>query len=98
MGDESEPMSTIAEPANSVPIPPEPPAGGAGPAATPTGSSPVATGEFPPATQGWYAVSVLALCTTFAMLDQGILSLLIQQIIVDFQLTDTQASRWERAR
>nr|WP_283773358.1 MFS transporter [Altererythrobacter sp. KTW20L] len=30
--------------------------------------------------------------TTFAMLDQGILGLLIQQIIDDFQLTDTQAS------
>ena len=33
-----------------------------------------------------------ALATTFVMLDQGILGLLIQQIIVDFSLTDTQAS------
>lgn len=48
--------------------------------------------DYPPASQGWYAVGVLALCTTFAMLDQGILALLIQQIIVDFDLTDTQAS------
>ena len=47
---------------------------------------------FPPARQGWYAVGVLALTTTFAQLDQGILSLLIQQIIEDFSLTDTQAS------
>ncbi|GAA0274200.1 MFS transporter [Alteraurantiacibacter aestuarii] len=47
---------------------------------------------YPPSGQGWYAVGILALTTTFAMLDQGILGLLIQQIIVDFGLTDTQAS------
>ena len=47
---------------------------------------------YPPPREGWYAVGVLALCTTFAMLDQGILGLLIQQIIRDFELTDTQAS------
>lgn len=47
---------------------------------------------YPPEKQGWYAVGILALTTTFAMLDQGILSLLIQQIITDFRLTDTQAS------
>jgi len=47
---------------------------------------------YPPEREAWYAVGILALATTFAMLDQGILGLLIQQIIVDFQLTDTQAS------
>jgi MFS family permease len=47
---------------------------------------------YPPERQGWYAVGVLALTTTFAMLDQGILSLLIEDIIADFRLTDTQAS------
>lgn len=47
---------------------------------------------YPPPRQGWYAVGILALTTTFALLDQGILGLLIQQIIVDFSLTDTQAS------
>jgi len=47
---------------------------------------------YPPARQGWYAVGVLALTTALAHLDQGILSLLIQQIIEDFSLTDTQAS------
>jgi MFS family permease len=47
---------------------------------------------FPPARQGWYAVSILALTTAFAMLDQGILGLLIQQIIGDFKLTDVEAS------
>ncbi len=60
--------------------------------AMPVDPTPFTSGEFPPARQGWYAVGVLALCTTFALLDQGILSLLIQQIIVDFDLTDTQAS------
>jgi MFS family permease len=47
---------------------------------------------YPPEKQGWYAVGILAITTTFAILDQGILILLIQQIITDFQLTDTQAS------
>lgn len=46
---------------------------------------------FPPAGQGWFAVSVLALTTTFAMLDQGILGLLIQQIKTDYRLSDTEA-------
>ncbi|WP_336978441.1 MFS transporter [Altererythrobacter fulvus] len=55
-------------------------------------TAPVATGAYPPAREGWYAVGVLALTTTFAMLDQGILGLLIQQIIADFKLTDTEAS------
>lgn len=59
-------------------------------AAGPVASN-VAT-EYPPSKQGWYAVSILALATTFAMLDQGILGLLIQQIIRDFNLTDTEAS------
>ena len=58
----------------------------------PVAPAAIASADFPPAGQGWYAVGVLALCTTFAMLDHGILSLLIQQIIVDFGLTDTQAS------
>lgn len=49
-----------------------------------------ATG-FPPEKQGWYAVAVLALVTTFALLDQGIIGLLIQQIKTDFTLTDTEA-------
>ena len=48
--------------------------------------------SYPPEREGWYAVGVLALTTTFAMLDQGILNLLIEDIITDFRLTDTQAS------
>ncbi len=47
---------------------------------------------YPPARQGWYAVGVLALTTAFAHLDQGIFGLVIQRIIEDFSLTDTQAS------
>jgi MFS family permease len=47
--------------------------------------------DFPPAREGWYAVGVLALVTTFALLDQGIIGLLIQQIKRDFTLSDTQA-------
>lgn len=55
-------------------------------------AAPGSASGFPPAREGWYAVSILALTTTFALLDQGILSLLIQQIIKDFSLTDVQAS------
>ncbi|KPL68251.1 hypothetical protein SZ64_09035 [Erythrobacter sp. SG61-1L] len=55
-------------------------------------SAPVATAAYPPTREGWYAVAILALTTTFALLDQGILGLLIQQIIADFSLTDTEAS------
>jgi MFS family permease len=58
-----------------------------------TGAAPRSSADpYPPPREGWYAVGVLALTTTFAMLDQGILGLLIQQIIEDFGLTDTQAS------
>jgi MFS family permease len=46
---------------------------------------------FPPPAQAWYTVGVLAVITTFALLDQNILGLLIQQIKTDFQLTDSQA-------
>ena len=55
-------------------------------------AAPSPADPYPPPREGWYAVGVLALTTTFAMLDQGILGLLIQQIIEDFGLTDTQAS------
>ena len=46
---------------------------------------------FPPAREGWYAVTILAVVTAFALLDQQIISLLIQQIKRDWALTDTQA-------
>jgi MFS family permease len=48
-------------------------------------------GDYPPPRQAWYTVGVLAVVTTFALLDQNILGLLIQQIKADFQLTDSQA-------
>nr|AGU10814.1 Major Facilitator Superfamily [uncultured organism] len=50
-----------------------------------------AAAAFPPARQAWYAVGALAVTTTFALLDQGVIGLLIQQIKRDFTLTDTQA-------
>jgi len=86
-------MGTIAGDEGAPPTPP-PAARPAGPvgAAPQEGAAPASAGAYPPGKQAWYAVGVLALATTFAMLDQGILGLLIQQIIVDFQLTDTQAS------
>ena len=46
---------------------------------------------FPPPRQAWYTVGVLAVVTTFALLDQNILGLLIQRIKADFHLTDSQA-------
>ncbi len=46
---------------------------------------------YPPPRQAWYTVGVLAAITTFALLDQNILGLLIQQIKTDFQLSDAEA-------
>ena len=46
---------------------------------------------YPPPREAWYMVGVLAVVTTFALLDQNILGLLIQQIKADFALTDSQA-------
>ncbi|HSQ96170.1 MAG TPA: MFS transporter [Croceibacterium sp.] len=46
---------------------------------------------FPPPAQAWYTVGILAVITTFALLDQNILGLLIEQIKGDFHLSDSQA-------
>ena len=54
-------------------------------------SAPIEGDVFPPARQAWYTVGVLAVVTTFALLDQNILGLLIQQIKTQFHLTDSQA-------
>jgi len=62
-----------------------------GPEAAPPAEVKATVQGFPPEREGWYAVSILAVTTTFALLDQGILGLLIQQIKTDFALTDTQA-------
>jgi MFS family permease len=50
-----------------------------------------APGDYPAPGQAWYTVGVLAVITTFALLDQNILGLLIQQIKTDFRLTDSEA-------
>ena len=64
--------------------------GSAGLASTPFTAS--VESPYPPPKQAWYAVAVLALASCFALLDQGIMGLLIEQIIADFALSDTQAS------
>jgi hypothetical protein len=74
-----------------VPPPDVPLTGASLSAATPAPAG-SAAGAYPPEKHAWYPFGVLALATTFAMLNQGILSLLTQQIIVDFQLTGTPAS------
>ncbi|BBC72545.1 MFS transporter [Altererythrobacter sp. B11] len=81
-------MGTIAG-EDDLGIPPTVPPAGQGPE---TAMPMDVFQAYPPPREAWYTVGVLALATTFAMLDQGILGLLIQRIIEDFSLTDTQAS------
>lgn len=45
---------------------------------------------WPPARQAWYAVIIFALSLTINFLDRGILTLLVQPIKEDLQLSDTQ--------
>ena len=56
--------------------------------------APVATreGEYPPAGQAWYCVFALALAVMINFLDRGILTLLVEPIKRDLQLTDVQMS------
>ena len=58
---------------------------------SPAAAVPIDAEAFPPPRQAWYTVGVLAVVTTFALLDQNILGLLIQQIKMDFGLTDSEA-------
>jgi MFS family permease len=58
---------------------------------SPAAAIPLDAEAFPPPAQAWYTLDVLAAITAFALLDQNILGLLIQQIKTDFQLTDSQA-------
>src|SRR6478735_8777504 len=48
---------------------------------------PVDAEAFPPPREAWYTLGVVAVITAFALLDQNILGLLIQQIKADFHLT-----------
>ena len=48
--------------------------------------------EYPPAMQGWYCVFALALAVMINFLDRGILTLLVEPIKRDLQLTDVQMS------
>ncbi|HWW65701.1 MAG TPA: MFS transporter [Sphingomonadaceae bacterium] len=47
---------------------------------------------YPPARQGWYCVFVLALAVMINFLDRGILTLLVEPIKHDLQLTDVEMS------
>ncbi len=47
---------------------------------------------YPPATQAWYCVFALALAVMINFLDRGILTLLVEPIKHDLQLTDVQMS------
>lgn len=47
---------------------------------------------YPPATHGWYCVSILGLATMINFLDRGILPLLVQPIKADLGLSDLQMS------
>lgn len=83
-------MGSRAGDESSLPDPPTP-----GPTAGAAAAIPLDTGaavtQYPPSREAWYATSVLILTTTFALLDQGIMGLLIQQIKVDYALSDTEA-------
>ena len=79
-------MAIIATGADELPMPPSVEGMLAPPIEAAAGRA-----GFPPARDGWYAVAILAVVTTFALLDQQIISLLIQQIKRDWMLTDTQA-------
>ena len=63
---------------------------GASTVSAPIYSGPLDAEAFPPPRQAWWTVGVLAVITTFALLDQNILGLLAQQIKTDFGLSDTQ--------
>jgi MFS family permease len=84
-------MAITASGSNDLPLPPVTPLAGDEPIAPRIGAAAAGSAGFPPTRQGWYAVSIMAVVTTFALLDQGIMGLLIQQIKRDFSLTDTQA-------
>lgn len=83
-------MSATLTGSDGLPLPPVAPPDGA-PPFLPVPDGYGAAAGFPPARQAWYMVGILAVVTTFALLDQNILGLLIQQIKTDFQLSDSQA-------
>jgi MFS family permease len=59
---------------------------------TPSGQPAVADSDYPPARQAWYCVFALALAVMINFLDRGILTLLVEPIKRDLQLTDVQMS------
>jgi MFS family permease len=59
---------------------------------TPAERSTPADAEYPPARQAWYCVFALALATMINFLDRGILTLLVEPIRRDLNLSDVQMS------
>jgi len=57
-----------------------------------TAPSPATAEPYPPSSQGWYCVFALALAVMINFLDRGILTLLVEPIKQDLQLSDTQMS------
>ncbi|TIX49480.1 MFS transporter [Alteraurantiacibacter aquimixticola] len=51
-----------------------------------------ASAPYPPARQAWYAISLFALVNALDNVDRGIISILIEPIKRDLQLTDTEVS------
>ena len=51
-----------------------------------------AAADYPPARQAWYCVFALALAVMINFLDRGILTLLVEPIKRDLQLSDVQMS------
>jgi MFS family permease len=60
--------------------------------ATPVTPAAATDQPYPPATQAWYCVFVLAMAVMVNFLDRGILNLLVQPIKTDLQLSDMQMS------
>lgn len=60
--------------------------------AVPPDESIPAVAEYPPARQAWYCVFALALAVMINFLDRGILTLLVEPIKQDLQLSDVQMS------
>lgn len=48
--------------------------------------------DWPSEAQGWYVVLMLCLCNMFAFVDRQIINLLVDDIKLDLQITDTQIS------
>lgn len=58
----------------------------------PADAAPAGERPYPPAREGWYCVTILALAVMVNFLDRGILNLLVEPIKADLKLSDMQMS------